>query len=107
MQKTFLLAFGHGLRIVWPILSGILVWQLVLGLLVTWLERWSLGDGLYFAFVTGLTIGYGDLVPRQPLTRLLAILIGLFGVVLTGLIAAVAVHALQTTVSRVRPPNSN
>jgi hypothetical protein len=107
MQKIFLLAFGHGLRIVWPILSGILVWQLVLGLLVTWLERWSLGDGLYFAFVTGLTIGYGDLVPRQPLTRFLAILIGLFGVVLTGLIAAVAVHALQTTVSRVRPPNSN
>ena len=91
MQKIFLLAFGHGLRIVWPILSGILVWQLVLGLLVTWLERWSLGDGLYFAFVTGLTIGYGDLVPRQPLTRFLAILIGLFGVVLTGLIAAVAV----------------
>ena len=107
MQKTFLLAFGHGLRIVWPILSGILVWQLVLGLLVTWLERWSLGDGLYFAFVTGLTIGYGDLVPRQPLSRCLAILIGLFGVVLTGLIAAVAVHALQTTVSRVGPPNSN
>ena len=107
MQKTFLLAFGHGLHIVWPILSGILVWQLVLGLLVTWLERWSLGDGLYFTFITGLTIGYGDLVPRQPLTRFLAILIGLFGVVLTGLIAAVAVHALQTTVSRVRPPNSN
>ena len=70
-------------------------------------SRWSLGDGLYFAFVTVLTIGYGDLVPRQPLTRFLAILIGLFGVVLTGLIAAVAVHALQTTVSRVRPPNSN
>ena len=107
MQKTFLRAFGHGLRIVWPILSGILVWQLVLGLLVTWLERWSLGDGLYFTFITGLTIGYGDLVPRQPLTRFLAILIGVFGILLTGLIVAVAVHALQTTVSRERPPNSN
>ena len=107
MQKKFLLAFGHALLIVSPILSGIFIWQLILGLLVTWLERWSLGDGLYFTFITGLTIGYGDFVPRQPLTRFLAILIGLFGVVLTGLIAAVAVHALQTTVSRARPPNSN
>jgi hypothetical protein len=51
---------------------------------------------VYFTFVTGLTIGYGDLVPRQPLSRFLAILVGFFGVVLTGLVAAVAVRALQT-----------
>ena len=96
MQKIFLLAFGHGLRIVWPILSGILVWQLGLGFLIAWIERWSLGDGVYFTFVTGLTIGYGDLVPHQPLSRFLAILVGLFGTVLTGLIAAIAVRALKT-----------
>jgi Ion channel len=54
-----------------------------------------LGDGVYFTFVTGLTIGYGDLVPRQPLSRFLAILIGLFGTVVTGLVAAIAVRALQ------------
>jgi hypothetical protein len=107
MRKEFLLALGRGLRIVWPILSGILVWQLVLGLLVTWLERWVLGDGLYFTFVTGLTIGYGDLVPRQLASRILAILIGLLGTMLTGLVAAIAVHALQTTVSPVRASNSN
>lgn len=105
--RRFLFALAHALRFVWPILSSIFVWQAVLGLMVTWLERWSVGDGLYFTFVTGLTIGYGDLVPRQPLSRFLAILIGLFGTVLTGLIAAIAVHALQTTVSSVRPPNSN
>jgi voltage-gated potassium channel len=103
MHKRFLLALGHNLRIVWGVLSGILVWQLVLGLLITWLERWPVGDGLYFTFVTGLTIGYGDLVPRQPLSRFLAILIGLFGVVLTGLVAAIAVRALQTTVQDIRP----
>ena len=107
MRKKFLLAFGHALRIVWPILSSIFVLQLVLGLLVTWRERWPLGDGLYFTFITGLTIGYGDLVPRQPLSRFLAILIGLFGTVLTGVIAAIAIHALQATVSGGRPSNSN
>jgi voltage-gated potassium channel len=78
------------------VLFSILAWQLALGVLIAWLERWSLGDGVYFTFVTGLTIGYGDLVPRQPLSRFLAILVGFFGVVLTGLVAAVAVRALQT-----------
>jgi len=83
------------------------MWQLALGLLVTWLEHWPIVDGLYFTCITGLTIGYGDLVPRRFLSRLLAVLIGLFGTMLMGLIAAVAVHALQTTVSPSRPPNSN
>jgi hypothetical protein len=72
--------------------------QLALGFLITWVERWSLGDGVYFTFVTGLTIGYGDLVPRQPLSRFLAILVGFLGVVLTGLVAAIAFRALQIAV---------
>ncbi|HYZ34933.1 MAG TPA: potassium channel family protein [Crenalkalicoccus sp.] len=96
MRRRFLRALGHNLYVVWPILSGILAWQLALGFLIARLELWSLGDGLYFTFVTGLTIGYGDLVPRQPLSRFLAILVGFFGTVLTGLVAAIAVRALQS-----------
>ena len=96
IHRRFLQAIGHSLYVVWPVLFAILAWQLALGFLITWLERWSLGHGLYFTFVTGLTIGYGDLVPRQPLSRFLAILVGFFGVVLTGLVAAIAVRALQT-----------
>src|SRR5262245_58910761 len=107
MQRLFLRGLGRGIGVVWPVLSGILLWQLVFGLLVTWHERWSLGDGLYFTFITGLTIGYGDLVPHQPLSRFLAIVIGSSGTVLTGLIAAIAVHALQTAVPSQRPLNSN
>jgi hypothetical protein len=96
IQRQFLHALGHYLHVVWPVLFGILAWQLGLGFLIAWIERWSLGDGVYFTFVTGLTIGYGDLVPHQPLSRFLAILVGLLGTVLTGLIAAIAVRALQT-----------
>jgi ion channel len=96
MRRRFLRALGQNLYVIWPILSAILAWQLVLGCLIAWLERWSLGEGIYFTGVTGLTIGYGDLVPLRPLSRLLAILVGLFGTVLTGLVAAIAVRALQT-----------
>jgi uncharacterized membrane protein YuzA (DUF378 family) len=49
---------------------------------------------VYFAFVSGLTIGYGDLAPKTLLTRALAIVIGLCGVLFTALLAAVAVKAL-------------
>ena len=48
-----------------------------------------------FTFVTGLTIGYGDLVPARSGTRLMAVLIGFSGILLTGLVAAVGVRAVQ------------
>jgi hypothetical protein len=60
------------------------------------LEGWPLGDAVYFAFVSGLTIGYGDLAPSEPLSRALAICIGFTGILLTGLVAALAVRALET-----------
>jgi len=44
--------------------------------------------------VSGLTIGYGDFSPSSLLTRVLAILIGVCGVLITALVAAVAVKAL-------------
>ena len=44
-----------------------------------------------------LTIGYGELAPRQRLTRLLEVAIGFLGITLTGLVAAVAVKAFQIT----------
>jgi hypothetical protein len=45
--------------------------------------------------VSGLTIGYGDFAPKTVVTRVLAIMIGICGVLLTGLVAAVAVKALN------------
>ena len=70
-----------------------------MGLLIGFVEGWPVGDALYFTFVTGLTIGYGDIVPRQALARALAIGIGVSGLVLTGVIAAIAVHALRTALT--------
>ena len=95
MRRQFLFELREELRIVWPILSGLVGVQLALGVLVSFLERWPVGDAVYFTFVTGLTIGYGDLVPRRFLSRLIAIVIGFIGVLLTALLAAVAVRALQ------------
>jgi voltage-gated potassium channel len=62
---------------------------------VTLVEKMPFADTLYFAFVTGLTIGYGDIVMQTPVGRLVALLIGLIGILFTGLIVAVLVHAVR------------
>jgi voltage-gated potassium channel len=99
MRRRFFMALRHAIHVVWPVLSAILGIQLALGLLIGVLEGWSLGDSVYFTFITGLTIGYGDLVPRQTLTRVLAIGVGFSGLFVTGLIAAIAVHAMRSALT--------
>lgn len=94
MRRKFLVDLLGGLRMVWPVVSGLLLWMAALGVVVGLLEGWTLVDSIYFAFVTGLTIGYGDLVPKLLVSRVLAIVMGISGIVLTGLIAAIAVRAL-------------
>ena len=102
LRKRFLTELWTGLGVVWPVLSGLLVVMAALGAAVALLEGWPLTDGLYFAFVSGLTIGYGDLVPKAPLARVLAISIGVTGILLAGLVAAVGVQALNAAKSGVR-----
>ena len=97
VRRRFIEALGHAIHVTWPVLSAIIAIQLALGLLTGFVERWSVGDAVYFTFITGFTIGYGDLVPRQALSRVLAIAIGLCGLFATGLIAAIAVQAMRAT----------
>ena len=99
LRRRFFVALGHAIHVAWPVLSAILAIQLALGLLTGFVEGWSLGDAVYFTFITGLTIGYGDLVPRQALTRALAIGIGFLGLFATALVAAIAVHAMRSALT--------
>jgi CHASE2 domain-containing sensor protein len=99
VRRRFFLALGRAIHLTWPVLSTILAVQVALGLLIGFVEGWSVGDAMYFTFITGLTIGYGDIVPRQALARALAIGIGVSGLFLTSVIAAIAVHAMRTALS--------
>jgi len=93
-RRRFFVGLLAELHVVWPILSGILVSMFGLGVLAGLVEGWSLAESIYFAFVSGLTIGYGDLAPATLAGRAMAVLIGLCGVLFTALLAAVAVRAL-------------
>ena len=99
VRRRFVVALGRGLYVTWPVLSAILVIEVALGLLIGFIEGWSTGEAVYFSFITGLTIGYGDIVPRQALTRALAVVIGFGGILLTGLVAGIAVNAMRATLT--------
>jgi len=89
---------GHFFRAFWLVKAVILalIALMVAGAgAIASVEKMLFSDSLYFAFVTGLTIGYGDIVVKTPLGRLVAVLIGLVGILFTGLMVAVLVHAVQ------------
>jgi Ion channel len=105
IRAAYLAALIQGLGVTWPVLSGLLLFKAGVGAIVGVIEGWGVWQGVYFAYVTGLTIGYGDLAPQQALTRFLAIVIGFSGVLLTGLVAALAVKAMQAA-PRPSPDNA-
>jgi hypothetical protein len=96
LRRRFVIAFWREVLIVWPILCGLVTVQITLGMLVGILERWSVLEAAYFTFITGLTIGYGDFTPSRFVSQMISIAIGFTGILLTGLVAALGVHALNS-----------
>lgn len=94
-RRVFFSALAQQIRIIWPIISSVIALMIGLGFIIGHIEEWRVSESVYFTFVTGLTIGYGDLAPKQLTSRVLALFIGFAGIVFTGLIAAVSVQALR------------
>ncbi|HET6555274.1 MAG TPA: potassium channel family protein [Dyella sp.] len=59
-----------------------------------------LGETIYFCTITALTIGYGDVVPTTVFGRIDALLLGLIGLLMTGLVVAAAVRGVQEAARR-------
>jgi uncharacterized membrane protein len=94
---------NHFFRAIWHVRSvvlGLIALVVVGAAAVTLVEKMPFADALYFAFVTGLTIGYGDIVMHTPVGRLIALLIGLVGILFTGLMVAVLVHAVRESIEK-------
>ena len=86
------------IKFIWPIFSSLLMLIMLLGIVIGIREGWTIGNALYFAFITAFTIGYGDITPHYPLTKILAVVIGLVGFLFTGILVAITVEALRYTI---------
>ena len=91
----------HALLRIQGIVYGLFVFLVVNAAAIAYFEEMRFADALYFTLVTGLTIGYGDIAPVTSAGRVVAILAGLVGILITGLVAAIAVYALRETM---KPP---
>jgi hypothetical protein len=91
------------IKFIWPIFSSLLILIMLLGLVTGIREGWTIGDSFYFSFITAFTIGYGDLAPKYPLTKIIAVVIGLVGFLFTGVLVAIAVEALRYTITGKTP----
>jgi voltage-gated potassium channel len=58
------------------------------------------GETVYFCSITALTIGYGDVVPTTTFGRIDAVLLGLIGLLITGLLTAATVRGVQAAADR-------
>ncbi len=89
-------------RIVSKIRSVLVVLVLLIaigGWVLARVESLGFWDGQYLAFVTALTIGYGDLSPSDPLGKIICIALGMIGMVWMGLIVGVATAAVERSVA--------
>ena len=98
---------GHFFRYAWfvrEVLVGLAVLLSLGAVAISYLENIPLGEAFYFAFITGLSIGYGDITPKTGLGRLVSVGIGMTGMIFTGMTVAVATRALaDATRERINP----
>ena len=76
------------------VIVGLLSLLILGGVLISKLENIPLGQGIYFAFITGLSIGYGDISPKTGWGCVVSVGIGMIGMIFVGMTVAVATRAL-------------
>lgn len=102
LTLTFLKQFGIGLYLTFPLWLCLAALITLLGQFVGKRESWSRFDSFYWSFITGTTVGYGDMRPTKHGSRIFAVLIAFLGLVLSGIIVAVAVNAATLALKAAR-----
>lgn len=76
-----------------PLLMFSILLIALLGLIVGIRESWGRFDSIYWAFITATTVGYGDIRPSTPMSKVLSVLIAFVGLTFTGILVALAIYA--------------
>lgn len=72
------------------------------GVFISYIENRSLSDGIWWAFVTATTVGYGDISPTTDIGRIIAAVLMLVGIGLIGSLTSTITSFFMN-----KPNNSN
>lgn len=89
----FIRIFFYASWLTLPLLGMFCFLIFLIGQFVGYLEGWDRFNSFYWSFVTAFTVGYGDMRPTHKLTKVLAILIALLGIMFMGVVVAITVEA--------------
>ena len=90
---TFLEAYFVIVILAAPLLIFLLSVIVICGQIAGHQEGWSPGNSLYWTFITATTVGYGDIPPTHKRSRFLSVVIAVVGLLLTGLLVAIAISS--------------
>ena len=91
--------FFQVMLLISPILISLSSLIIGLGQVVGKIERWDRLDSLYWSLITATTVGYGDIRPKQHLSRVIAIAIAIMGVIFPGILVSIAIEATRHSVA--------
>jgi voltage-gated potassium channel len=96
----FVQTFAHYASHIREVIASLLLLVVLGGYAISTVEDIKLGDAVYFAFITALSIGYGDITPMTTIGKLVSVGIGLVGMLFAGVTVAIANRALADTAKR-------
>jgi len=84
-----------------PILIFLILCISLMGYIIGRNEGWSISDAIYHAFINATTVGYGDFHPTKKPSKMLAVATALVGIVFTGIVVAIGLHASDQAFNKV------
>jgi voltage-gated potassium channel len=88
--RAFVTLFVH-LAPIWGFLALLITGG---GLLLSMIEKLPVGRGIYFAWITATTVGFGDITPSRPMGKLVCVSLALIGLINTSIIGAIGLNAV-------------
>jgi voltage-gated potassium channel len=95
---TFMRFFAHAAWTVRGVLIALLLLLLSGAMVISKVEQLHFGQSVYFAFITALSVGYGDIVASTVAGKVASVAIGLVGMVFVGLTVAISNLAVKKAV---------
>ena len=82
----------------------LLILIIIGALFISVFDNKSFAESLYLAFITATTVGYGDFTPATYASRIVAVFLGIIGIIFTGSIITITFEGIRLTLKEQLSP---